>query len=162
MENKKNEQHFRSGYFFRALSKEYNPFRPNRIIITDDFFEFKKRNWHLVSVDSRKFHFRNIVGVDVDKHLFGATISIDGTGNKSIKVNGLSKKTANKISDICSDYISGSKQKGKPEANVKATQGSGDTTISVSDELMKLKALVNDGILTQEEFEEQKAKLLSR
>jgi len=167
MENKKKEHHFRSGYFFRVLKGEYNPFRPNRLVVTDSFVEFKKRNWHLVSVDSRKYHFQNVVGVDVDKHLFGATIIIESTGSKSIRINGLSKKTAKKIADISSESISSNTQKGTTEALAdaiaKATKGSNNGgALSVADELKKMKGLVDDGILSQEEFDEQKAKLMNK
>lgn len=168
MENKKEEHHFRSGYFFRVLKGEYNPFRPNRLVVTDSFVEFKKRNWHLVSVDSRKYHFQNVVGVDVDKHLFGATIIIESTGSNSIYINGLSKKTAKKIADISSNSISSNTQKGTTEALAdaiaKATSGSnnGGGSVSVADELKKMKGLVDEGILTQEEFNEQKAKLMNK
>lgn len=165
MANKTEVQHFRSGYFFRVLKGEYNPFRPNRLTVSENFIELKKRNWHLISVDSRKYHFQNVVGVDVDKHLFGATVIIESTGSKSIYINGLSKKTANKIADISSTHISSNTQKGTTEALAdaiaKATKGSGGGSVSVADELKKLKGLLDEGILSQEEFNEQKKKLMS-
>jgi len=166
MENKKDVQYFSSSYFFRAITGEYNPFRPNKLTVTENFVEFKKRNWHLISVDSRKYHFQNVVGVDVDKHLFGATIIIESTGSKSIKINGLSKKTANKIADISSTHISSNTQKGKTEALAeaiaKATNLSSGGIVSIADELKKMKDLVDDGILSQEEFEELKTKLMNK
>jgi hypothetical protein len=167
MENKKKEHHLRSSYFFRVLKGEYNPFRPNRIVISDSFIEQKKRNWHLISVDTSKYHFQNVVGVNVDKHLFGATLVIESTGKGAIKINGLSKKTANKIAELSSEFISANTQKGTTEALAeaiaKATKGSnGGGAISVADELKKMKGLVDDGILSQEEFDEQKAKLMNK
>ena len=166
MENKKDVQHFSSSYFYRALKGEYSRFRANKLSVTEDFVELKKRNWHLVSVDSRKYHFQNVVGVDVDKHLFGATIIIESTGSKSIRINGLSKKTANKIADVSSTHISGNTQKGTTEALAeaiaKATNSSSGGTVSIADELKKMKGLVDDGILSQEEFDEQKAKLMNK
>jgi hypothetical protein len=136
------------------------------LTVTENFVELKKRNWHLVSVDSKKFHFQNVAGLDVDKHLFGATIIIETTGSKSIRINGLSKKTANKIADASSTHISGNTQKGTTEALAeaiaKATNSSGGEALSVADELKKMKGLVDDGILSQEEFDEQKAKLMNK
>ena len=133
--------------------------------MTEHFIELKKRNWHLISVDSRKYHFQNVVGVDVDKHLFGATVLIESTGSKSIRINGLSKKIANKIADISSTYISANTQKGTTEALAdaiaKATKGSGGGAASVADEIKKLKGLLDEGILSQEEFDEQKKKLMA-
>lgn len=164
MENQK-ELRFRSGYFYRMLKGEYNPFRPNRVIITPDFLEYKKRNWHLVSVDSRKYHFQNVAGINVDKHLIGASIIIESTGDKSIYVHGLSKGKAKKIAAACSEYISANTQKGTTEALAdaiaKATQGGGGGQASVADELKKLKGLLDEGIITQAEFDEQKSKLMS-
>ena len=161
---KKNEQHFRSGYLFRVLHGEYNPFRPNRIILTDDFIEYKKRNWHLVSVDSRKYHFQNVAGINLDKHLIGASIIIESTGEKSIHVHGLSKRTAKRIAEFCANNISANTQKGTTEALAdaiaKATKGSGGAS-SVADELKKLKELKDEGVITPEEFEIEKKKLIS-
>lgn len=166
MENTKDIQYFRSSYFYRFLKGDSNPFRPNNCTVTEDFIELEKRNWHLISKDSRKYHFQNVVGVDVDKHLFGATIIIESSGAHSIYINGLSKKTANKIADLSSTRISRNTQKGTTEALAeaiaKATNSSGGNTLSVADELIKMKGLVDDGILSQEEFDEQKSKLMAQ
>ena len=48
------------------------------------------------------------------------------------------------------------------EAIAKATNSSGGEALSVADELKKMKGLVDDGILSQEEFDEQKAKLMNK
>jgi hypothetical protein len=106
MEDKKQEVQFSSGYFYRVLKGDYNPFRPNIIRINKNSIEFRKRNWHLISVDSKKYHIQKIVGVDVDKHLFGATVIIESTGSKSIYIDGISKKTADRIADIVFQYTS--------------------------------------------------------
>jgi len=165
MENKKAVQHFRSGYFYRVLKGEYNPFRPNRITLTDDFIEYKKRNWHLISVDSRKYHFQNVAGINLDKHLIGASIIIESTGDKSIYVHGLSKRAAKKVAEFCSKNIVANTQKGTTEALAdaiaKATKGAGGGETSVADELKKFKGLLDDGIISQEEFDEQKKKLMA-
>lgn len=166
MENNNKELRFRSGYFYRMLKGEYNPFRPNRVIITSSYLEYKKRNWHLVSVDSRKYHFQNVAGFILDKHLIGASIIIESTGDKSIYVHGLSKGTAKKIAAACSEYVSANTQKGTTEALADAiaaaTKGSGGGQTSVADELKKMKGLLDDGIISQEEFDEQKKKLMSQ
>ncbi len=47
------------------------------------------------------------------------------------------------------------------EATNQIEQTNQDTSISVADELMKLSHLLDNGVLTQEEFDEQKRKLLS-
>lgn len=160
------KQQFKSSYIFRALGGEYNPFRPNLVDVSPDFIQHRKRNWHLVSVDSRKYHFQNVVGVDIDKHLFGATIIIEGTGNKNIRIKGLSKRTADTIADISAEHIKRNTQRGTTEAMAEAiskavSQSRSGGGMSVADELKKLKELVDSGVLTQDEFDAQKNKLMS-
>jgi len=46
------------------------------------------------------------------------------------------------------------------QANPNTSNVATTTNFSVADELIKLKALVDDGILTQEEFDKKKSKLL--
>ena len=162
------ENLYKSSYILRVLSGDYNPFRPNIIVINNSFIEFKKRNWHLISVDTQTFHFQSVVGIDVDKHLIGASLKIATSGNERIYVNGFSKKSANMVKRICSEYISANSQRGTSEslagAIAKAVGSSARTSNyrSVADELTKMKALLDSGVLTQEEFDIQKTKILNR
>lgn len=162
------ENQFESSYILRVLSGEYNPFRPNIIVINNNFVEYKKRNWHLISVDTQTFHFQSVVGIDVDKHIIGASLTIATSGSEKIYVTGFSKRTANKIKRICSKYISSNSKRGTSEALAgaiaKAVGTSGGTSNyrNVADELMKLKELLDVGVLTHEEFEIQKTKILNR
>lgn len=163
MEQEKKE--FKSSYILRILSGDYHPFTPNVVSIDQDNLEYRRRNWHMISVDTENLHFQNVVGVTVDKHLFGSTLIIKSSGNDPIKVNGLSKKKANKVREICSKYISENTQKGTTEAMADAiSKAVGDTKggqTSVADELKKLKELVDEGVISQEEFEAQKKKFMS-
>lgn len=70
------KQKFKSSYFFRILSGDFNPFTPNVIVIDNDHIEYRRRNWYLISVDTENLHFQNVAGISVDKHLFGATLII--------------------------------------------------------------------------------------
>lgn len=45
--------------------------------------------------------------------------------------------------------------------NLKSTPSSQQTTVSVPDELIKLKSLLDTGVITQDEFDTQKKKILS-
>lgn len=160
------EQKFKSSYFLRLLSGDFNPFTPNVITIDDNHIEYKRRNWYLISVDTENLHFQNITGVSVDKHLFGATLKVKSTGNDSIFIHGFWKKKANEIKDICSKHISSNTQRGTTEAMADAIskavgQANGGGAISVADELKKMKELLDSGVLSQEEFDEQKKKLMS-
>lgn len=161
------EQKFKSSYFLRLLKGDYNPFTPNVLTIDDNHIEFRRRNWYLISVDTENLHFQNVTGVSVDKHLFGATLKIKSTGNDSIYIHGFWKKKANEIKDICSKQISANTQKGTAEAMADAISkavgqaGGGAGNVSVADELKKMKELLDSGVLSQEEFDEQKRKLMS-
>lgn len=158
-------QQFKSSYILRILKGDYNPFTPNVLNIDDKHIEYRRRNWYLISVDSENLHFQNVTGITVDKHLFGSTLLIKSTGNDPIKVHGFSKKKANKIKEICSKHISANTQRGTNEAMadtiakaVGTAQGGGQ--LSVADELKKLKELVDSGVITQDEFDKQKKKLM--
>lgn len=150
---------FKSSYFLRFLSSDFNPFTPNIVLIDEEHIEFKRRNWHLISEDTETLHFKNITGITVDSHLFGTTITIKSTGNDPIKIRGFWKSDAQKIKDLCSTYIEAANQKNSAEALAKA-MGNNRGNYSVADELSKLKNLLDQNVLSQEEFEEQKRRLL--
>ncbi len=159
------EMKFKSSYFLRILKGDYNPFTPNVLTIDNNHIEYRRRNWHLISVDTEDLHFQNITGITVDKHLFGASIKIKSTGSDPIQVHGFWKKKANQIKDICSKNISANTQKGTTEAMAdaisKAVGNAKGSQTSVADELKKLKELVDSGVITEDEFNEQKKNLMS-
>jgi hypothetical protein len=153
------EQKFKSSYFLRLLSGDFNPFTPNVITIDDNHIEYRRRNWYLISVDTENLHFQNVTGVSVDKHLFGATLKVKSTGNDSIFIHGFWKKKANEIKAICSKQISANTQRGTADAMADAIskavgQANGGGGVSIADELKKLKDLLDGGVLSQEEFDE--------
>lgn len=166
---------YKSSYILRVLKSDYNPFTPNIITMNEDFVLYKRRNWYLISVDITKIHFQNIVGIDIDKHLFGTTLRFVTTG-RDIVVHGFSKKKANEIEAYCSQFIHSNTRRGTNEvlrktivttsetstqAIVSAVDGTKNSGISVADELKKLKELLDTGIITQQEFDAQKSKLMS-
>lgn len=160
------ESIYKSTYFLRVIKGEYNPFRPNVISVNDHFIEYKRRNWHLISVDTQTFHFQSVVGIDVDKHLIGASLRIVTSGSDKIYVHGFSKRAANAIKQSCSQYISLNSQRGTSENLAAAiataignVQG-GNSGSSLADELKKMKDLLDNGVLTQAEYEDQKRNLL--
>lgn len=159
------KKEYTSSYLLRVLKGEYNPFRPNLIVVNDHFVEHKKRDWYLFSVDTRKYHFEKVVGIDVDKHLFGASLRIVTSGSDII-VHGFSKKAANAIAEDCSAYIAMNGQRGTTEALASAIatavgSANGGGQVSPADELKKMKDLLDSGVISQSEYDEQKAKLLN-
>lgn len=159
------EIQFKSSYFLRVLRGDYNPFTPNILTIDDNHIEYRRRNWFLISVDTENLHFQNVTGITVDKHLFGSSIIIKSTGNDPIIVHGYWKKKTNLIKDMCSTQISSNTQKGTTEALAeaisKAVGNPNNGHTSVADELRKMKELFDVGVLTQQEFDEQKRKLIN-
>ncbi len=154
---------FKSSYFLRALNSDLNPFTPNILLIDEEHIEFKRRNWHLISEDTETLHFKNITGITVDSHLFGTTITIKSTGNDPIQIRGFWKKEAKKIKDICAANIEAHNQKNSNEAfssSMAKAMENQRGNYSVADELSKLKNLLDQGVLSQEEFDEQKRRLL--
>ncbi len=175
MENQKQAQEFNVSYFMRLYSalpmtakwSLWFPWTRDKVIITSDFLEHRKREWYLISVDHRKFHFQNIVGIDVNKNLFGADITIISTGNNDIKIKGFSKSTANIISTLATEHIARNTQRGTTDAMADAISKAINKTnapsqLSIADELKKLKDLLDQGIINQEDFDEQKTKLLKK
>lgn len=157
---------FKSTYILRVFKGDFNPFTPNIIEIDDRNIEYRRRNWYLISVDTNSLNFQNVIGIDIDKHLFGATIKIKSSGDKHILIHGFSKKKANKIKEICSSYISKNSQRGTNEvladAIAKAVGNNNSTSTSIADELKKLKELQNAGIINEDEFILQKQKIMNQ
>src|SRR5690554_823394 len=156
---------FKSSYFLRLLKGDLNPFTPIVLLIDENHIEYRRRNWHLISVDSENLHFRNITGILVDKHLFGATIRIKSTGKDSLIVHGFWKKQANEIKDICFKHISENTLRGTivmmANAISKAVGHSNGTgSVSIADEILKLKNLLDNGVISKPEFEELKKRLI--
>lgn len=164
-----NDVTFKSSYLLRLLRGDLNPFTPDTLAINDDFVEHKRRNWYLISSDAEDMHWQRIVGVTVDKHLLGATVRIKGTGGfqDSIVFPSVSKRKANKIKEICQRNIKGGRQfertnfDFKQEATIKNSMGGGNSGYSVADEILKFKSLLDEGVITQEEFDSKKKDLLS-
>lgn len=160
------EQTFKSSYFLRILKGDLNPFTPIVITIDDSHIEYRRRNWYLISVDTENLHFQNITGISVDKHLFGSTLKIKSTGNDPILAHGFWKKKANIIKQLCSKNISANTQKGTNEAMVDAISkavgnSQANSKNNLASELRELKGLVDEGVISQEEFDELKKKLMN-
>lgn len=175
MSNELTRKAYRSNYFYRLLKKDFNPFRPNHVIIDEADFQFKKRSWFLMSHDTQTHNFQHISGIDVNSHLFGATLLINTTGNDTIVVWGLSKKNAKEIREHCLKFINANSRRTtteilkqtivttsqtSTEAIVSSNNNKNSGGLSVADELKKLKELLDNGIITQQEFDTQKSKLI--
>ena len=150
---------FKAGYFFRLIRKDYNPFTPDVLTIDDEIIHHKRRNWYLLSTNYQKYHFENIIGIDVRQELFGADLVIETNGGGTIHVRGLSKSAAKQVANLCGQYIS----KNAPmniidsfNSNLNKLAGNVNPTASIADELIKLKNLLDSDAITKEEYEKLK------
>lgn len=72
---------------------------PERIIIDDYAVTYTKRNSHLIGVDEVSIPLNRISGVEVNKHIWGASIQINSTGAKSILAKNFTWKDAKRIKE---------------------------------------------------------------
>jgi hypothetical protein len=70
---------------------------PERIMIDDNAVTYTKRNSHLIGVDEISIPLNRISGVEVNKHLWGATIFINSTGTKTIIAKNFTWKDAKNV-----------------------------------------------------------------
>jgi len=136
-----------------------------KLTLSEDFIEWRQRNWYLIGVDKKKFLWQNIAGVHADRHLIGADIMIESVGSSSIVGYGFSKKQAKKFTSLASNYISQNSQKSRDQnlsTSIANSIKNNDSKVgSVADELVKLQQLFKEGIITEKEFETQKNKVLN-
>ena len=96
-----------NGFIFHVLT-------PWNIII--DFGKLtitvKKRNWFLIGHDENIVPFRYIRNIEIDRHLFGASMKIKAYGSGTIVVKAISKVGADKIKDELIKYNNANKIKG--------------------------------------------------
>lgn len=102
MENQETKQikeigSFKSSYLLRVINgskinndadnidnilktSDFNPFRGIHLRLTDQSIEYKRRTWYLFGVEKTQFNWQNVVGITIDKHLFGCHIKIMSAG----------------------------------------------------------------------------------
>lgn len=163
--NKEEAQIFncKSKYLLRCLDGGDWWFTGNHVVIDDHFIEYRKRNWHFISVDSVQFHWQYVQNITVDKHIFGATIKITTSDASIFFIRGLSKKSADKIRVYAHNFIAKNSQRGTMDAlagAIASAVGNSRPATSNADELMKYKQLYDQGIISEDEFLNAKKKLL--
>ena len=115
---------------------------------------------------SRHIVYQQIEGVNIDTPMIGYSTITFEVGGEEIVGHGFTKSEAQEIKQICSERILATSPRNQTEQianaiSAGATAQKNTVQISVADELIKLKQLVNEGILTEDEFNAQKAKLLN-
>ncbi|HTB52300.1 MAG TPA: SHOCT domain-containing protein [Ferruginibacter sp.] len=105
----------------------------------------------LFSGETKHFDYNHIASVEIDTPLIGFSAITIFAGGTKMSANGFTKAEVKQIKEgiEAGKLVSG-----------KAVSGGGGQT-SIGDEIKKLKELLESGILTQQEFDAQKVKLLN-
>ncbi|MEO7263929.1 MAG: SHOCT domain-containing protein [Ferruginibacter sp.] len=116
---------------------------------------------------SRHIIYQQIEAVNIDTPMIGYSTITFVVGGEKIVGHGFTKTEVREIKEICTAKIAASSPQGQREfitTAISSTAGTGKTAnqLSVADELTKLKALQDAGVLTQDEFNVQKTKLLNQ
>ncbi|WP_333601490.1 SHOCT domain-containing protein [Flavobacterium sp.] len=113
----------------------------------------------LFSGETKQFDFNHIASVEIDTPLIGFSSITIFAGGTMMAANGFTKAEVKQIKEGI--------EKGKLAAKAAVqnestpTHGSSsNASVSLADELKKLKELVDAGVITPEEFEQQKRKML--
>jgi len=103
----------------------------------------------LFSGETKHFDFNHIASVEIDTPLIGFSSITIFAGGTQMSANGFTKAEVKQIKEGI-------------EAGKKASTNrpNGGQT-SIADEIQKLKGLLDSGVLTQQEFDIQKAKILN-
>jgi hypothetical protein len=134
--------------FKQAITRGGNILIPDKVIITNESVIWKKRDWNLITVDTKVIDIQNITSVELDKHLIGTTIYIRCFGGDTLEVNRFTASDANEIKET----IMGLKNKAR------RMQNPGNPVIS---ELEKLTGMLEKGLISRDEFEKLKKDLLA-
>ena len=111
----------------------------------------------LFSGETKQFDFNHIASVEIDTPLIGYSSITIFAGGTMMSANGFTKAEVKQIKE----GIENGKQTAKNKLPNESMTSNSTTKISVADELIKLKDLVDSGVITPAEFEQQKQKILS-
>ena len=116
---------------------------------------------------SRHIVYQQIEGVNIDTPMIGYSTITFVVGGEKIVGHGFTKTEVKEIKEICSAKILAGSPKSQTQLIANAISSTpahlkNSVSFSVADELKKLKELLDAGILTPDEFNVQKAKLLNR
>ena len=78
---------------------------PERIIIDDVSVTYRRRNQHLIGVDEITIPLTRVSAVEVDKHIWGATIKIIAFGAQSIIADKFTWSDAKEVQRIINSMI---------------------------------------------------------
>jgi len=128
---------------------------PNSIIVTDKKLIIRNPSALGLRQKLEFYSYDNIIDVKLERGILSAALEINVPGSfKDARVDAISKDDAEQILRMMQEGI----KKSKGTTQEKQTQDSS----SVADELAKIAKLKEQGIISEEEFQEMKQKLLSK
>jgi len=128
---------------------------PNSIIVTDKKLIIRNPSALGLRQKLEFYTYDNIIDVKLERGVLSAALEINVPGSfKDARVDAISKDDAEQILKMMQEGI----KKSKGTTQEKQTQDSS----SVADELAKIAKLKEQGIISEEEFQEMKQKLLSK
>ncbi len=109
----------------------------------------------LFSGETKQFDFNHIASVEIDTPMVGFSTITFFAGGTKMSASGFTKAEVKQIKEGI--------EKGKLSVknNTSTDTTSSASSSSLADELMKLKQLMDAGVITQEEFDSQKKRLLN-
>jgi hypothetical protein len=110
---------------------------------------------------SRHIVYQQIEGVNIDTPMIGYSTITFVVGGEKLVGHGFTESDVNEIKQICSEKIRVNNPLNTMAKAISSSGSSKTVQISVADELRKLKDLLDIGVITQQEFEKQKSKLLN-
>ncbi len=130
-------------------------FTPNSLIVTNKKLIIRNPSALGLRQKLEYYAYDNIVDIKLERGVLSAALEINVPGSvDDARVDAISKDDAEQILRIMQDGIK--KVRGNAQGN--QTQGSS----SVADELVKIAQLKEQGVISEEEFQEMKQKLLSK
>jgi hypothetical protein len=122
------------------------PFTPNVIRVWLDRIE--EYEYHaLRRKETRAMSYQQVSEVTLSRGLVWSDIAVESTGGRTVRIDGVPKDDAERVKKLIDDAVL-------------AARGGGHAVPDLADQLTKLAALRDQGILTEAEFARQKAKLL--
>jgi len=125
-------------------------FSPNVIRVWPDRIE-EHENHAIRKSGTQAIHFRQVAQVAIEKGLIFTNISVESSGGHIIRLMGVPKDDGERVKSMIDEAV---KFAHRSQSTVVAP------ALDVADQLTKLAALRDSGVLTEDEFLSQKQKLL--
>lgn len=115
----------------------------------------------LFSGESKHFDFQHIASVDIETPLIGYSTITIYAGGTQMSAHGFTKSEVKQVKEAIESSKNASKRSNKKE--VLSKEPSFDNSkLSIADELIKMKELVDLEVITQEDFDDFKKKILNK